>query len=56
MEMKLGCPQPVPPFRVAYVSRPELLELPETKKKKEQEDLLLSQILIGSSWDDLIKR
>ena len=54
MEMKLDCPQPVPPFRVAYISRPELLELPETeRKKKEQEDLLLSQLLIGSSWNDL---
>lgn len=46
MEMRLGCPQPVPPFKVADISRPELLELLATEKKKEQEDLLLSPLLI----------
>ena len=31
MELDLGYPQPVPPFRFAYISRPELLELPMTE-------------------------
>ena len=54
--IKLGIdyPQPLPPFRFNYISRPELLELPETKKA-EQEHLLLSQILMDSSLNDLIK-
>ena len=54
MELDLGYPQPVPPFRFSYISRPELLELPMTKKK-EKEDLLLSQILIDSSLNDIIR-
>ena len=54
MEMKIDYPQPVPPFRFNYISRPELLELPETKKK-EKEDLLLSQLLIDSSLYDMIR-
>lgn len=54
MEMGAGYPQPIPPFRFNYISRPELLELTETKEK-EKEDLLLSQILIDSSLNDVIR-
>ena len=53
MKLEAGYPQPVPPFRFSYISRPELLELPETKKK-EKEDHLLTQILIDSSLNDVI--
>lgn len=54
LDLKVDYPQPVPPFRFSYISRPKLLELPETKKK-EKEDLLLSQILIDSSLSDIIR-
>ena len=54
MRLEIDYPQPMPPFRFNYISRPELLELPETKKA-EQEHLLLSQILMDSSLNDLIK-
>ncbi len=54
MRLGIDYPQPLPPFRFNYISRPELLELPETKKA-EQEHLLLSQILMDSSLNDLIK-
>jgi len=53
IELGIQYPQPVPPFRFNYISRPELLELPETKKA-EKEDLLLSQLCIDSSINDLI--
>lgn len=53
-ELKIDYPQPVPTFRFSYISRPELLELPETKKT-EKEDLLLSQILIDSSLSDVVR-
>ena len=54
MGLDLGYLQPVPPFRFAYFSRPELLELPMTKKT-EKEDLFLSQILIDLSLNDVIR-
>ena len=46
-------PQPLPPFRLNYISRPELLELPETKKAEEEH--LCRQILMDLSLNDLIK-
>lgn len=30
--MKIAYPQPVPPFGMSYISRPQLLELPEIIK------------------------
>ena len=54
MKLEIDYPQPMPPFRFNYISRPELLELPETKKA-EREHLLLSQLLMDSSLNDVIK-
>lgn len=54
MELEIEYPQPVPPFRFNYISRPELLELPETKKM-EAEDLLLNQLLMDSTWNDILR-
>lgn len=52
-ETNAAYPQPIIPFRFSYISRPELLELPETKRM-EVEDLLLIQILMDSTLiDDL---
>lgn len=47
-ETNAAYPQPIIPFRFSYTSRPELLELPETKRM-EAEDLLLSQISMDST-------
>lgn len=49
--MKIAYPQPVPECRISYVSRPELLELPEVKKW-EVEDRRLSQFLMDMTFYD----
>ena len=52
-ELKVEYPQPVPRARFSYISRPELLELPEIKKW-EAEDEFLSQMLMDLSLNDHI--
>lgn len=52
--MKLAYPQPVPECRISYVSRPELLELPEVKKW-EVEDRRLSQLLMDMTFHDTFR-
>ena len=47
-------PQPVPPIRMSYVSRPKLLELPEVKKW-ENDDRCLSQLLMDMSCHDMFR-
>lgn len=47
-------PQPVPPVRCSYISRPELLELPEVKKW-ENDDRCLSQLLMDMSCHDMFR-
>ena len=51
----LGYPMPCPPLRFGYISRPELLDLPGMEKK-EQEDLILSRLIIDrqlwNTWRD----
>lgn len=54
MRFQIDYPQPLPPYRFNYIARPELLKLPETKKA-EQEHLFLSQFLMDSSLNDVIK-
>lgn len=49
--MKIAYPQPVPECRISYISRPELLELPEVKKW-EVEDRRLSQLLMDMTFYD----
>lgn len=49
--MKLAYPQPVPECRISYISRPDLLELPEVKKW-EVEDRRLSQLLMDMTFHD----
>ena len=52
---KIAYPQPVPPVRMSYISRPDLLELPQVKKW-EEEDEFLSQLLMDMSLDDNLAR
>ena len=44
-ETPIPYPAPCMPLRMGYISRPELLETPEMQKK-EEEDLILSQLII----------
>ncbi|KAL8825838.1 MAG: hypothetical protein Q9191_004167 [Dirinaria sp. TL-2023a] len=53
--MKIAFPQPVPSVRMSYISRPDLLELPQVKKW-EQEDEFLSQLLMDMSLNDDISK
>ncbi len=48
-------PVPCFPLRAGYVSRPELLESPEMKKK-EEEDLILSQFVIDKSLSSMFRK
>lgn len=48
-------PLPVPPVRVSYISRPELLVLPEVKRW-EEEDVSLTQMLMDMSSHDLFQK
>lgn len=54
-KFKISYPQPVLPARFSYISRPELLELPEIKKW-EAEDEFLSQMLMDLSFNDNIAK
>ena len=53
--MKIAYPQPVPSVQMSYVSRPDLLELPQVKKW-EDEDEFLSQLLMEMSLNDDISK
>ena len=55
LAMKVAYPQPVPSVRFSYISRPELLELPQVKKW-EEEDELLTQLLMELSLNDNIQK
>ena len=50
---KVAFPQPVPSVRMSYITRPDLLGLPQVKKW-EDEDEFLSQLLMDMSLDDNI--
>ena len=52
---KIAFPQPVPSVRMSYISRPDLLDLPQVKKW-EEEDEFLSQLLMDMSLNDNISR
>ena len=49
--MKIAYPQPVPSVRFSYLSRPDLLDLPQVKKW-EEEDEFLTQLLMELSLND----
>lgn len=48
-------PLPVPPVRMSYISRPELLILPEVKRW-EEEDVRLTQMLMDMSSHDIFQK
>ena len=48
-------PIPVPPVRMSYISRPELLILPEVKRW-EEEDVRLTQMLMDMSSHDILQK
>lgn len=48
-------PLPVPPVRMSYISRPELLVLPEVKRW-EEEDVRLTQMLMDMSSHDIFQK
>lgn len=48
-------PLPVPPVRMSYISRPELLVLPEVKRW-EEEDVRLTQMLMDMSSHDVFQK
>lgn len=48
-------PLPVPPVRMSYISRPELLILPEVKRW-EEEDVRLTQMLMDMSSNDIFQK
>ncbi|KAI4254041.1 MAG: hypothetical protein L6R42_007346 [Xanthoria sp. 1 TBL-2021] len=52
---KISYPQPVPSVRMSYLSRPDLLDLPQVKKW-EEEDEYLSQLLMDMSLDDTVSK
>ncbi|KAI4279291.1 MAG: hypothetical protein L6R38_005073 [Xanthoria sp. 2 TBL-2021] len=52
---KIAYPQPVPSVRMSYLSRPDLLDLPQVKKW-EEEDEFLSQLLMEMSLDDTVSK
>lgn len=52
---KIAFPQPVPSVRMSYISRPDLLELPQVRKW-EEEDEFLSKLLMDMSLEDEISR
>ncbi|CAL8575762.1 hypothetical protein XPA_001666 [Xanthoria parietina] len=53
--LKIAYPQPVPSVRMSYLSRPDLLDLPQVKKW-EEEDEFLSQLLMDMSLDDTVSK
>ena len=53
--MKIAYPQPVPSVRMLYLTRPDLLELPQIRKW-EEEDEILSQLLMELMLSDDISR
>lgn len=53
--LKIAYPKPVPSVRMSYLSRPDLLDLPQVKKW-EEEDEFLSQLLMDMSLDDNVSK